>query len=394
MEIIDFRVCLTWIFHRIWRRLERLTLTPSFSWVRETRESKNRFNGLLHSAETVETVLDCSDFVNTQLKQGVNEIRLSRRLTTCELSGQSRILNANLKKLTLKNFIWAMHLALVRGQNPSIIAGSLQVGLRDKRELHRLNFIFRNTSTALILGLLFAGCNIHKEKDSGSVSGTIETDEVHVASRYGGRVQSITAQEGDALKPGQPFVQLEASELLARRQFAESVLQELKAGPRREELAAAKQEWEAAAAELEYARAENKRAQELFAKGTVTASERDRAVTRAASLEKSVAAAQSRSELLIAGTRPEKIVQAAAQLAEIETQLKEMQIAAPTNCILEVLKVKTGDVLAPNREVATLLLPQHIWVRVYIAESALGKIRIGEKVRVKVDSFPKTVSDQ
>jgi HlyD family secretion protein len=250
------------------------------------------------------------------------------------------------------------------------------------------NLTFRQTCTSLIGALLFTGCNIHKEKDSGSVSGTIETDEVHVASRYGGRVQSITAQEGDTLKPGQPFVQLEAGELLARRQFAESVLQELKAGPRQEELAAAKQEWEAAAAELEFARAENKRAAELFAKGTVTASERDRAVTRAASLEKSVAAAKSRSELLIAGTRPEKIAQAEAQLAEIETQLKEMQITAPTNCVLEVLKVKKGDVLPPNREVATLLLPQHLWARVYIAESSLGKIRIGEKVRVKVDSFP------
>jgi HlyD family secretion protein len=250
------------------------------------------------------------------------------------------------------------------------------------------SYVFNRVARAALLSVLLSGCNIHRERTAESVSGTIEGDEVHVASRYGGRVQSITAQEGEALKPGQAFVALEANELLARRGYFESVLAELKAGPRREELAAAKQEWEAAAAELEYARAENKRAQELFAKGTVTASERDRAVTRAASLEKTVAAAQSRSELLIAGTRPEKITQAAAQLAEIETQLREMQIAAPTNSVLEVLKVKVGDVLAPNREVATLLLPQHLWVRVYIAESALGEIKLGEKVRVKVDSFP------
>src|SRR6185369_14778234 len=68
--------------------------------------------------------------------------------------------------------------------------------------------------------------------------------------------------------------------------------------------------------------------------------------------------------------------------------LREMQIFAPTNCVLEVLSVKVGDVLAPNREVATLLLPQHLWVRVYLPEPWLGHINLGETVRVKVDAFP------
>jgi multidrug resistance efflux pump len=47
-----------------------------------------------------------------------------------------------------------------------------------------------------------------------------------------------------------------------------------------------------------------------------------------------------------------------------------------------------GDVLAPNREIATLILTQHLWVRVYVPGPWLGLIHLGEKVRVKVDSFP------
>ena len=106
------------------------------------------------------------------------------------------------------------------------------------------------------------------------------------------------------------------------------------------------------------------------------------------SWEKSVAAAKSRCDLLLAGTRPERVAQARAQLAEIETQLSEMRIVAPTDSVLEVSSVKAGDVLAPNREVATLLLPQHLWVRVYVPEPWLGHIKPGERVKVKVDSFP------
>jgi HlyD family secretion protein len=45
-------------------------------------------------------------------------------------------------------------------------------------------------------------------------------------------------------------------------------------------------------------------------------------------------------------------------------------------------------VLPANREVATLLLPQHLWVRVFVPEPWLGLIKVGDHVRVRVDSFP------
>jgi HlyD family secretion protein len=211
---------------------------------------------------------------------------------------------------------------------------------------------------------------------------------VRVASRYGGRVQKIFVQEGETLKPGQLIMELDAAELQARQNEAMAVLAELEAGPRKEEIAAAKHEWEAQKADSENASADAQRAEVLFKQNTISATERDRAVSRADTLRKSVAAAESRYNLLVIGTRPERIAQARAQLAAIETQLKEMKIVAPSDSVLEVLSVKVGDVLAPNREVATLILPQHLWVRVYVPEPWLGHIKLGEAVKVRVDSFP------
>src|SRR5207237_5736533 len=80
--------------------------------------------------------------------------------------------------------------------------------------------------------------------------------------------------------------------------------------------------------------------------------------------------------------------QARAQLADVDAQLAEMQVTAPVDSILEILSVKVGDVLPANREVATLLLLQHLWVRVYVPEPWLGLIKVGDPVRVRVDSFP------
>ncbi len=235
----------------------------------------------------------------------------------------------------------------------------------------------------------YAGWSLLRPRPPATgVSGTIETDEVRIASRYGGRVDKIHAQEGDVLKAGQVLVELEAAELKARRDQAVAALAELEAGPRKEEIEAARKEWESQVAELEFAHADARRARELFAEKTVSASELDRAVSREASLGKAAEAAKSRFDLLLAGTRPEQIAQARARLAEIDTQLREMQIAAPGDCTLEVLSVKAGDVLAANREVATLLLQNHIWVRVFVPETWLGRITLGEQVSVRVDSFP------
>jgi HlyD family secretion protein len=221
-----------------------------------------------------------------------------------------------------------------------------------------------------------------------SASGTIDTDEVHVASRYGGRVEKVLAWEGDALKPGQVIAELDAAELKARRDQAAAQLAELEAGPRKEEIDAARHDWEALNSQLGLARAEAKRADELFANRTIAETEHDNAVRRAEALEKNVAAAKSRHDLLLAGTRPERLAQARAQLAEFDAELREMRIVAPTDCVLEVLGVKPGDVLAPNREVATLILPQHLWVRVYVPEPWLGHLKLNGAVNVRVDSFP------
>jgi HlyD family secretion protein len=239
-----------------------------------------------------------------------------------------------------------------------------------------------------ILVLVLGVVSCDRNSNAPLISGTVETDEAHVASRYGGRVEKVLAQEGDGLKSGQVIVELDAAELETRRNQAAATLAELEAGPRKNEIEAAKNDWASQQSELELARADRKRALELFAQNTISETERDTTVSRAETLEKSAAAAKNRYDLLVEGTRPERIALAQAQLAEIDTQLGEMKIVAPTNSVLEVLSVKVGDVLAPNQELATLILTQHLWVRVYVPESWLGRIHLGQTARVRVDSFP------
>ena len=213
---------------------------------------------------------------------------------------------------------------------------------------------------AIALLILLCGCDRRKN----AVSGTIEVDEAHVGPRMAGRVDKIFAQEGDRLKEGQIIAQLEASELRARRDLAAA------------QIDTSMRDVDSQSAQLEFLRSDAKRQQDLLRRRVVSPNDAEKSDSAAKAQQKSMEAAQMR------------VIQARAQLADIESQLKEMQVTAPAESILEVLSVKAGDVLGPNGEVATLLLPEHLWVRVYVPETWLGKIKLGEQVRVQVDSFP------
>jgi HlyD family secretion protein len=225
--------------------------------------------------------------------------------------------------------------------------------------VHELFHRFIGTSVCIFC-LVLASCNHPRS----AVSGTIEVDEVHVGPRSAGRVEKIFAQEGDRLRAGQPIVELGATELRARRDLAAAQIE------------TAIHDADSQMAQLEFLRDDDKRQQDLLRRRVVSPTDAEKAGSAARSQEKNAAAAQMR------------VTQARAQLADIDAQLAEMQVRAPTDSILEVLSVKVGDVLPANREVATLLLPEHLWVRVYVPEPWLGLIKVGDHVRVRVDSFP------
>jgi len=215
---------------------------------------------------------------------------------------------------------------------------------------------------AAVFGLLLTSLTACRPRTQ-PVSGTIEVDEVHVAPRTGGRVEKLFVQEGDTLHTGQPLAQLVAPEMEARRAVAQA------------QIDTAMRDADAHIAQLEFMQADARRQENLLRSKTVSPNEAERARSAAAAEEKSLDAARMR------------IVQMHAQFAEIEAELRELNVVAPNDCVVEVLNVKVGDVLAPNEELATLILPQHLWVRVYVPEPWLGYIKLGQEVHARVDSF-------
>jgi len=231
--------------------------------------------------------------------------------------------------------------------------------------------------------------------------GVVEIQEVRLGSKIGGRVAEVLVREGETVAAGQLLVSFEAPEreaqLLqqqARLAGAEADLEKARHGTREEEIRQAKSDLEAAAADLKLAEQDFDRAESLVPKA-LSRSEFD---AKRAALSRSrgrVASNQAHLDLLLAGTRAEDIALAEAnvseargKLQEIQADLAEARVAAPEKAVVQVVTVRKGDLVPANQPVIRILRADDQWVKVYVPETELGRVRLNEQVSVTCDADP------
>jgi multidrug resistance efflux pump len=260
--------------------------------------------------------------------------------------------------------------------------------------------------------------------------------------------ESATVAEGQPIvELEMPELDAQRAQLVAQKATAQAVLERLENGPREEEKAAAqaaldaaearlarmehgyraeeveqaRQELHALQADLENATSELNRERNLYAKNATTLAAYDAAQARHSRLQAQANAAEAKVrmmesgyrreevaeakaqvaelranyELLLAGTRQEqidearaKVAELAARIAETDVNRQERTVVAAEKCIVETLLVRPGDIVAPNQPVALVLRADDLWVKAYISEINLGRIRLGQKVQVTCDAYP------
>jgi multidrug resistance efflux pump len=276
-------------------------------------------------------------------------------------------------------------------------------------------------------------------------SGTVEARDIRVGSKIGGRIDKVLVREGDSVQPGQVLITFDDKELQAALEQSRANAEKAQRGFRTEEIAEAraaaaqakadyelrrngyrKEDIDSAQDDLERARADEIRThldfdryEALAKKDLVSKQQRDTAEAnwKVALAQRDMA--QHKLDQLQRGYRPEEIASAEARYRQTQATLeklergnrredvqlakaayaydlarfRERQVTAPSAAIVEVLDVRPGDLIAPNTPVATLLEKDQIYVRIYIPETEYGRIKLGQKAEVRVDSFPNSVFD-
>lgn len=274
-------------------------------------------------------------------------------------------------------------------------------------------------------------------------SGTVEARNIRVGSKVGGRIDKVLVREGDAVEPGQVLVTFDDKELQAtlsemraaaekaERGFRPEEIAEARAaaaqaraeyeqrtnGYRQDDIDAAKADFDRATADETRTHLDFQRYDALAQKDLVSKQQRDTAEAnwkmalaqkqnaqhKLDELKKGyrpeeIAAAEARYhqtqatlEKFERGNRREDVAAAKAALALEEARYRERQVVAPSAANVEVLDVRPGDLIAPNTPIATLLERDQIYVRIYIPETQIGHVQLGEKAEIRVDSFPSQV---
>jgi HlyD family secretion protein len=271
-------------------------------------------------------------------------------------------------------------------------------------------------------------------------SGTVEARDIRVGSKIGGRIDKILVREGDTVEAGQLLISFDDKELLAslgqsraaaekaERGFRQEEIDQARAsaaqakaeydqrknGYRQEDIDAAKADLDRASADEVRAKLDSQRYDALAEKDLVSKQQRDSADAnwkmalaqkqnaqqkldelRRGYRPEEIAAAEARYhqtqatlEMYKRGSRREDIAAAKAAVAYDEARFRERQVLAPAAATVEVLDVRPGDLIPPNTPVATLLERDQIYVRIYIPETEIGKVHLGQKAEIRVDSFP------
>jgi multidrug resistance efflux pump len=213
----------------------------------------------------------------------------------------------------------------------------------------------------------------------------------------------------------------ELAEARARAMTAKAALAQAVAGSRPEEVAAAEARLAVQAVAVDKAKLNAERVHALDKSGATARVDVDNAEMelkgaialrdalqhqvdqlKNGSRRTEVAQAQAREmeqaasvKLVAAGTRVEDLNAARAQVdgaqgrvEQVQVMIDELSVKTPVPARIETLDLRPGDILSPNATAAVLLEEKQLFVRIYVPETSIGRVKLGQTVPVSVDSFP------
>jgi HlyD family secretion protein len=245
-----------------------------------------------------------------------------------------------------------------------------------------------------------AGCG--KNTDTLKASGTVEATEAQLGFQAVGRIENVFADEGDSVRSGEVLARLDAAEMKARIEQAEAqadaaraVLTEMEHGSRREEIAQARAARDAASQRFNDAARDLERVRTLHDGGAVSQETFDKTQVAHEVARNQLEQAEEQFKLVEQGPRAERIEAARAQLAQAEAVVRTMQasldnmiIVAPFDGIVTVRHREEGETVPLGSPVLNLLNRNDRWIRIYVPETRVGELRIGQTASITFDSYP------
>ena len=255
------------------------------------------------------------------------------------------------------------------------------------------SLIFLPLSLACLLAL--TAC----QHDPPRALGTLEWDRVTLPSPAAEKIIAIEVREGQRVHANDPLLRLEPDRTRAQFEAAQAqvhhdtaALQELRNGPRQEDIAQAQATVAAAQATASDTQTYYQRLQKLLAQHLIATSDVDHARAAADSATAQLHAAQQALLELQRGTRIEQIrqgeaaaAQASAEAANQQVTLEKLTLSAPLEAVVDSIPYKLGDQAPVGAPLVVLLAGPAPYARVYVPEPLRAGVKVGDAARIHID---------
>jgi membrane fusion protein (multidrug efflux system) len=220
----------------------------------------------------------------------------------------------------------------------------------------------------------------------------IDADRVAIGSKILGRISKEYAVEGDSVKKGMLLAEIDSTELNALRNQAIASKNQFIASAKQSEAKYLLDEESIKVQKINFQKASDDltRAKSQFEGGVLTKEQFEHIKKAYESAQAQMDAAQTQlvvSKAQIASSRA-AIENADAQIGLTEAQLKNTRLYAPFDGVVARRWLLAGDIAQPGQSIFTITNNKQLWVIIYIEETNLQDIRIGQKAIFTVDAFP------
>lgn len=255
----------------------------------------------------------------------------------------------------------------------------------------------------LILAMLaVAACNRTRDDGTIHLNGRIEAPTVDLGPKVPGRVVEVLVREGDRVQAGALLVRLDLGETsiaVEREQAAvrsaQARAQDLESGSRESEISAAQAEVRDRQAAVTGAEREAERQRFLYSRKVGTERDYDKARTDLERARAALKISQERLELSREGARQKQTEAAEAEtdratavLKQSVAVAKEGEIRAPADGVIIHRLAEPGQLIGTGQSAITFAFANRLFVRTFIPETKLGRVRMGTPAKVTVDAFP------
>ncbi|HWL04685.1 MAG TPA: efflux RND transporter periplasmic adaptor subunit [Xanthobacteraceae bacterium] len=232
--------------------------------------------------------------------------------------------------------------------------------------------------------------------------GNVDFRQVTLAFNGSERIAEVLVEEGATVHKGQVVARLDTARLQpqvdqvnAQVAAQQANLDRLRNGNRPEEIAQGQASLTSAQAQERDAQLRYERQVALLEKSVTSRQAYDESKVALDVAQAKVEATQKALDLLVAGSRKEDIAQAEAQvraskaqLALLREQLADAELKSPVDGIVSSRLMEPGEMASTTRPVFSLAVSDPKWVRAYVSEPQLRRVRPGMAARVTIDSMP------